>query len=56
MASGDLTCNTPRERDTEALIKGHIDGLNLTAVTDELFVIPTHDNYSTMIFKVEREA
>jgi len=57
MASGDLTASTPTVCATAAEIKTAVDALNLTAVTDQLIIVPLGDIGGTVhVFKVERAA
>ena len=58
MSPGDLTGSTPVYVDVNdpVLIKSTIDALNLTAVTDMLFVIHLPTQHRMVIFKVAREA
>jgi len=54
MASGDIAGSTPTFCKTEAEIETAIDGLNLAAVTDSIFVVPW--NNGCLVFKAERTA
>ena len=56
MPTGDLTASLPVIVDSndDVLIKSTIDGLNLAATTDMLFVVPVGQQNKFAIFKVVR--
>ena len=55
MASGDLTATMVGEAAVgSAALKSLIDGVNLSAVTDFIFLLPTADGKQISVVKVER--
>jgi hypothetical protein len=58
MAVGDLTASAPALVDASdpAALKVAIDALNLAAVTDTLWIVPTGHGKQVAVFKVERAA
>jgi hypothetical protein len=58
MASGDLTASAPVLVDASdvAALKVAIDALNLTAATDNLWIVPIGHGTQVAVFKVERAA
>ena len=55
MGVGDLTASTPAYVEGLANLKTTIDGLNLNATTDFLYVIPVANMVNTwVVFVVER--
>lgn len=57
MAPGDLTASTPAVVEGLTALKSAIDGLNLAATTDFLYIIPVANmTEAWTVFKVERAA